>query len=124
MSNTLVSLWRCIQFYNNSDNNKSDNDNPNMFNLYFLACTDEKPPSHDVNVVEIREWLRERPYTTLELQHYPATNRKYNTADLNHESGFTALAFIVTAQHFEDLKVSSNVEDVGRNYPEYNSSVL
>ena len=65
MSNTLVSLWRCIQFYNNSDNNKSDNDNPNMFNLYFLVCTDEKPPSHDVNVVEIREWLRERPYTTL-----------------------------------------------------------
>ena len=94
---------------------------PNMFNLYFLACTDEKPPSHDVKAVEIREWLRERPYTTLALQHYPGTNRKYNTADLNHENGFTVLAFIVTAQRFTD---SSSVEDVGRNYPEYNSSVL
>ena len=68
---------------------------PNMFNLYFLACTDERPPSDDVNAVEIREWLWKRPYTTLELQHYPGTDRKYNTADLNHESGFTALAFVV-----------------------------
>ena len=68
---------------------------PNMFNLYFLACTDERPPSDDVNAVEIREWLWKRPYTTLELQHYPGTDRKYNTADLNHESGFTALAIVV-----------------------------
>jgi len=74
--------------------------------------------------VEIREWLWKRPYTTLELQHYPGTDRKYNTADLNHESGFTALAFIVSAQRFEELKVLSSVEDVGKNYPEYNSSVL
>ena len=58
------------------------------------------------------------------MQHYPATNRKYNTADLNHESGFTALAFIVTAPRFEELKLSSSVEDVGKNYPEYNSSIL
>ncbi|XP_078365882.1 uncharacterized protein LOC144650094 [Oculina patagonica] len=42
---------------------------PNMFDLYFLACTDEKPPSDDLNAVEIREWLWRRPYTTLELQH-------------------------------------------------------
>ena len=68
---------------------------PNKFNLYFLAWTNERPPSDDVNAVEIREWLRNRPYTTLELQHYPGTDGKYNTADLNHESGFTALAFVV-----------------------------
>ena len=37
-------------------------------------------------------------------QHYPGRDRKYNTADLNHDSGFTALAFIVTAQRFEELK--------------------
>ena len=66
-------------------------------------------------------------------QHYPGRDRKYNTADLNHDSGFTALAFIVTAQRFEELKgqvplkVSSSVEvyiHVGNNYAEYNSSVL
>ena len=95
-----------------------------MFNLYLLACKDEKPPSDDLNAVEICEWLWKRLYTTLELQNYPGTDRKYNTADLNHESGFTALAFIVSAQRFEELKVPSSVEDVGKNYPEYNSSVL
>ena len=57
---------------------------PNMFHLYFLACTDKRPPSDDVNAVEIREWLWKRPYTILELQHYPGTDRKYNTVDLNH----------------------------------------
>ena len=97
---------------------------PNTFDLYFLACTDEKPPSDDVNGVEIGEWLWKRPYTTLELQHYPGTERKYNTTGLNYESGFTALAFKVNAQRFEELKVSSSVEDVGKNYPEYNFSVL
>ena len=117
---------RSLQFYQSTLGMKllSIQSIPNMFNLYFLACTDEKPPSDDVNAVEIREWLWKRPYTTLELQHYPGTDRKYNTADLNHESGFTALAFIVSAQRFEELKVSSSVEDVGKNYPEYNSSVL
>ena len=43
---------------------------------------------------------------------------------MNHDGGFTALAFIVTAKRFEELKVSSSVEDVGNNYAEYNSSVL
>ena len=88
---------RSLQFYQSTLGMKllSIQSIPNMFNLYFLACTDEKPPSDDVNAVEIREWLWKRPYTTLELQHYPGTDRKYNTADLNHESGFTALAFVV-----------------------------
>ena len=117
---------RSLQFYQSTLGMKllSIQSIPNMFNLYFLACTDEKPPLDDVNAVEIPEWLWKRPYTTLELQHYPGKDRKYNTADLNHESGFTALAFIVTAQRFEELKVSSSVEDVVKNYPEYNSRVL
>ena len=52
------------------------------------------------------------------LHHYFGTDRKYNTADLNHKSGFTALAFIVTPQRFEKLKVSSSGEEVGKDYPE------
>jgi len=39
------------------------------FTLYFLAFTEENPPMEDLNSVEIREWLWQRPYTTLELQH-------------------------------------------------------
>lgn len=51
---------------------------PYRFTLYFLAFvekTDEVPPcqlpdgSIDINAVGNREWLWQRPYTTLELQH-------------------------------------------------------
>lgn len=39
------------------------------FDLYFLACTDDRPPETDLEAVGNREWLWQRPYTTLELQH-------------------------------------------------------
>jgi len=41
------------------------------FTLYFLAFTEETPPSADLESVENREWLWQRPYTTLEIQHKP-----------------------------------------------------
>ena len=41
------------------------------FTLYFLAFTDEKPPNENLHGIEIREWLWQRPYTTLELQYVP-----------------------------------------------------
>lgn len=40
------------------------------FTLYFLAFTDERPPHDDLKAVGNREWLWQRPYTTLELQHF------------------------------------------------------
>lgn len=39
------------------------------FCLYFFAFTDETPPLPDVDAVENREWLWQRPYTVLEFQH-------------------------------------------------------
>ena len=40
------------------------------FTLYFLAFTEEDPPIlEDLEAVENREWLWQRPYSTLELQH-------------------------------------------------------
>ena len=98
---------------------------PHKFDLYFLACTNEDPPSDDINSVEIREWLWRRPYTTLELQHWPTKQYpKYKCADLNNESGFTALGFIVNVQRFAELKASLDVKDVSIEYPEYNTGVL
>lgn len=41
------------------------------FDLYFLAFTDDTPPNPDLKAVDNREWLWRRPYTTLELQHFP-----------------------------------------------------
>ena len=98
---------------------------PHKFDLYFLACTNEDPPSADINSVEIREWLWRRPYTTLELQHWPTKqNLKYKCADLNNESGFSALGFLVDVQRFAELKASLDVKDVSMEYPEYNTGVL
>ncbi len=46
---------------------------PHRFTLYFLAATDECPPHDDLDAVRNREWLWQRPYTTLELQHRRGT---------------------------------------------------
>lgn len=97
---------------------------PDMFNLYFLACTNEKPPADDINAVEIREWLWKRPYTTLELQHWPDLERKYKTADLSHESGFSALAFTVNAKRYKELEALTDTKDVSKKYSEYGTCVL
>jgi len=39
------------------------------FDLYFLGLCDETQPNSDVNAIENREWLWQRPYTVLEFQH-------------------------------------------------------
>lgn len=116
-----------LRFYESSLGMKlfSRQNIPDMFDLYFLACTDEKPPSDDVNAVEIREWLWKRPYTTLELQYWTVKRCNFNNPDLDHQSGFGALVFTVDTQRFEDLKTNHDtMEDVSQKYPEYQSNVL
>ncbi len=39
------------------------------FTLYFFAYTADVPPSSDLHAVENREWLYQRKYTVLEIQH-------------------------------------------------------
>ena len=116
-----------LRFYESSLGMKllSRQNIPDMFDLYFLACTDEKPPSDDVNAVEIREWLWKRPYTTLELQYWTVKRCNFNNPDLDRQSGFSALVFTVDTQRFEDLKTNHDtMEDVSQKYPEYQSNVL
>lgn len=122
----VSNIEKSLRFYQSALGMKllSRQNIPDMFDLYFLACTDEKPPSDDLNAVEIREWLWRRPYTTLELQYWPQEDRKYTTADLDRESGFSALAFTVDAQRFEELKITLDVRDVSQKYPEYGNRVL
>lgn len=116
-----------LRFYESSLGMKllSRQNIPDLFDLYFLACTDEKPPSDDVNAVEIREWLWKRPYTTLELQYWTVKRCNFNNPDLDRQSGFGALVFTVDTQRFEDLKTNHDtMEDVSQKYPEYQSNVL
>lgn len=55
---------------------------PYGFALYFLAFTTDVIAEDKIDDVEIREWLWQRPYTTLELQHNYKTpkDQKYKTA--------------------------------------------
>ncbi len=41
---------------------------PYGFTLYFLASCDESPPLSDLEAVENREWLWQRPYRTHDAQ--------------------------------------------------------
>ena len=66
---------------------------PYGFTLYFLACCDEQPPNQDIDAVENREWLWQRPYTVLELQHVHGTENGPTGYDTNPESGFEMITF-------------------------------
>lgn len=41
------------------------------FTLYFFGFTNDVPPHDDLKSVDNREWLWQRPYTTLEIQYKP-----------------------------------------------------
>ena len=47
----------------------------NPFDLYFYAYTDDEPPDSNPQGVANREWLYQRPYAVVELQHHRSHNR-------------------------------------------------
>ena len=61
------------------------------FTLYFLAFTDETAPDPDLEALGNRDWLWNRPYVTLELQHRWGTEKDpgfaYHTGD-GRSAGF------------------------------------
>ncbi len=71
------------------------------FTLYFLAFTEERPPNADLEAVDNREWLWQRPYTTLEFQHFSGAAGAF-TLPAEHAAGFGGIG--VTAEHTELLK--------------------
>ncbi len=54
---------------------------PDGFGLEFLAWTADEPPSQDRFDVSNREWLYQRPYTVIELQHGPGLGLIHHAAD-------------------------------------------
>ena len=65
------------------------------FTLYFLACTDELPPDPDITAIGNRDWLWQRPYTVLELQHIWGTENQDGVAyQVRPESGFEGISFV------------------------------
>lgn len=55
------------------------------FDLFFLAFSDEALPDPDPRSVSNREWLWQRPYTTLEFQHLPGAGLTDHPAYLGLE---------------------------------------
>eukprot|EP00211_Chloroparvula_japonica_P016943 CAMPEP_0119155782 /NCGR_PEP_ID=MMETSP1310-20130426/51923_1 /TAXON_ID=464262 /ORGANISM="Genus nov. species nov., Strain RCC2339" /LENGTH=284 /DNA_ID=CAMNT_0007148387 /DNA_START=188 /DNA_END=1042 /DNA_ORIENTATION=+ len=106
---------------------------PGKFDLYFLGCTTETPPG-PVASPSIREWLWQRPYTTLELQHTPSkhTSSLYVAppasplADPRQgRAGFTTLAFLVSPARFRELQeVLPNDVTTHRTDSEYGAPCL
>ena len=62
------------------------------FTLYFLADTDDILPESDVDAVENREWLWQRPYTVLELRAWDAPRPQPSHAHDN-ALGFRGASF-------------------------------
>jgi catechol 2,3-dioxygenase-like lactoylglutathione lyase family enzyme len=73
------------------------------FTLYFLAGTAEIPPDPDVDAVGNREWLWQRPYTTLELQHRWEAPEHYQTG-VDAGGGFWGLALTADVETTEELR--------------------
>lgn len=64
------------------------------FTLYFLGCTHEDPPHADLEHVGNREWLWQRPYSMVELQHLWGTEARNGFAYRSGpESGFESISF-------------------------------
>ncbi len=62
------------------------------FTLYFLAHTDEQPPNPDLEAVENRPWLWQRPYTMLELQHLTLDGHQIKKTEAG-SCGYAGLVF-------------------------------
>ncbi|MEM7015860.1 MAG: VOC family protein [Pseudomonadota bacterium] len=70
---------------------------PYQFTLYFLVCADESTPIADIDAVENREWLWQRPYAQLELQHRwdaSENNEGYFVPESIH-AGFQGIEFAI-----------------------------
>ena len=74
---------------------------PHGFTLYFYAFTNEAPPNPDLQAIENRTWVYQRPYTVLEIQHVHALSAE--TLPVENASGYGGIV-IVSAKKRLDLK--------------------
>eukprot|EP00929_Paragymnodinium_shiwhaense_P003442 TRINITY_DN103973_c0_g1_i1.p1 TRINITY_DN103973_c0_g1~~TRINITY_DN103973_c0_g1_i1.p1 ORF type:complete len:297 (+),score=89.69 TRINITY_DN103973_c0_g1_i1:46-936(+) len=69
------------------------------FTLFFLAHTEEKPPSDDPDAVENREWLWQRDFAQVELQHWDTVKELWLPAE--GEPGFDSLSLRCPSEALE-----------------------
>lgn len=62
------------------------------FDLYFLALSDEELPNKDVESIQNRQWLWEREYTMIELQHILDIDDDF-IYEVGIKTGFKGISF-------------------------------
>lgn len=70
------------------------------FTLYFYAFTTDVPPVSDLRAVENREWLYQRPYTVLEIQHVHGAGAM--SLPPSGKSGYAGAVFTGCSDEFEE----------------------
>jgi catechol 2,3-dioxygenase-like lactoylglutathione lyase family enzyme len=72
------------------------------FTLYFLALTDERAPQAELTTISNREWLWQRPYTTLELQHFEGKETAFSLPE-EGDPGFFGIS--ISDSHHADTSL-------------------
>merc|ERR1711903_122040 len=73
------------------------------FTLFFLAFTQEDPPNEDPTAVENREWLYQRKFSQIELQHFDGDPDIWLPSDA--AAGFDSVTFCVALERIELLEL-------------------
>lgn len=87
------------------------------FDLYFLAFTLDTPPvPDDLRHISNREWLYQRPYTTLEIQHRTAGSQSITNVDLEPGmGGFESISVCVGLEKYLELSALMDSDGVVRD---------
>ena len=65
------------------------------FDLYFLALSDEELPNKEVESIQNRQWLWEREYTMIELQHILDIDDDF-IYEVGIKTGFKGISFSIS----------------------------
>lgn len=76
------------------------------FTLYFFAFTSEKPPSTDLTSLKNREWLYQRTYTLLEVQHLDAVEAIMAPENDSANYAGTVFSGMTTTHQNDELLIS------------------
>ena len=80
---------------------------PRGFTLYFYAFTDETPPNPDLQAIENRTWVYQRPYTVLEIQHVHALEAETTPDENAGGYGGVAIGFAEAPVNLRRLMISA-----------------
>lgn len=108
---------KCVDFYTNMLGMKLLCIEPVTrygFDLYFFGFTNETPPYPDqLTHVGNREWLYQRPYTTLEVQYVKGGTPSLNTDLPSDAGGFESISVVLEEKRYDGLKMTRKINEDG-----------